>query len=88
MTSTKTPRAPGPIAAEDWFENNLQQVLKIVPKQKLICALGNYGYDWTVPLPDAKGHASQKVIDVESDQRAGGLAGGERFGGRPVFCRR
>ena len=55
---------PGPIAAEDWFENNLRRVLKIVPKQKLICALGNYGYDWTVPLPDAKGHASQKVIDV------------------------
>ncbi len=57
---------PGPIAAEDWFENNLQQVLKIVPKQRLICALGNYGYDWTMPLPDAKGHTSQKVIDVSS----------------------
>jgi cellulose synthase/poly-beta-1,6-N-acetylglucosamine synthase-like glycosyltransferase/peptidoglycan/xylan/chitin deacetylase (PgdA/CDA1 family)/spore germination protein YaaH len=57
---------PGPIAAEDWFENNLQQVLKIVPKQRLICALGNYGYDWTMPLPDTKGHTSQKVIDVSS----------------------
>jgi cellulose synthase/poly-beta-1,6-N-acetylglucosamine synthase-like glycosyltransferase/peptidoglycan/xylan/chitin deacetylase (PgdA/CDA1 family)/spore germination protein YaaH len=57
---------PGPIAAEDWFESNLQQVLKIVPKQRLICALGNYGYDWTMPLPDAKGHTSQKVIDVSS----------------------
>ncbi|HEX3471144.1 MAG TPA: polysaccharide deacetylase family protein, partial [Silvibacterium sp.] len=57
---------PGPVAAQDWFENNLQRVLKIVPKQKLICALGNYGYDWTVPLPDANGHASQKVINVDS----------------------
>src|SRR5882757_1288919 len=57
---------PGPIAAEDWFESNLQHVLKIVPKQRLICALGNYGYDWTMPLPDAKGHTSQKVIDVSS----------------------
>jgi len=56
--------APGPIAAQDWFENNLQQVLKIVPKQRLICALGNYGYDWTMPLPDAKGHTSQQVLDV------------------------
>jgi cellulose synthase/poly-beta-1,6-N-acetylglucosamine synthase-like glycosyltransferase/peptidoglycan/xylan/chitin deacetylase (PgdA/CDA1 family)/spore germination protein YaaH len=58
--------APGPIAAQSWFENNLQRVLKIVPKQRLICALGNYAYNWTVPLPDAKGHTSQKVIDVES----------------------
>jgi cellulose synthase/poly-beta-1,6-N-acetylglucosamine synthase-like glycosyltransferase/peptidoglycan/xylan/chitin deacetylase (PgdA/CDA1 family)/spore germination protein YaaH len=57
---------PGPIAAEDWFENNLQRVLKIVPKQRLICAIGNYAYDWTMPLPDAKGHASQKVLDVGS----------------------
>ena len=37
---------------EDWFEGNLQRVLKIVPKQKLICGIGNYAYDWTVPLPD------------------------------------
>ncbi len=57
---------PGPIAAEDWFENNLQRTLQIVPKQKLICAIGNYAYNWTVPLPDAKGHASQKVLDVDS----------------------
>jgi cellulose synthase/poly-beta-1,6-N-acetylglucosamine synthase-like glycosyltransferase/peptidoglycan/xylan/chitin deacetylase (PgdA/CDA1 family)/spore germination protein YaaH len=57
---------PGPIAAQDWFENNLQRVLKVVPKQRLICALGNYGYDWTVPLPDAKGHTSPKVLDVSS----------------------
>ena len=58
--------APGPIAAEDWFESNLQRVMKIVPKQRLICAIGNYGYDWTMPLPDAKGHTSQKVLDVSS----------------------
>ena len=54
---------PGPIAPEDWFENNLQRVLKIVPKQRLICAIGNYSYDWTVPLPDTRGHTPDKVID-------------------------
>src|ERR1700760_2763571 len=31
---------PGPIASQDWFEANLQRVLKVVPKQKLICAVG------------------------------------------------
>jgi spore germination protein YaaH len=43
---------PGPIAAQDWFENNLKRVLKIVPKEKVICALGNYGYNWTMSWPE------------------------------------
>jgi cellulose synthase/poly-beta-1,6-N-acetylglucosamine synthase-like glycosyltransferase/peptidoglycan/xylan/chitin deacetylase (PgdA/CDA1 family)/spore germination protein YaaH len=59
---------PGPIAAQDWFENNLQRALKLVPKQKIICAIGNYGYDWTVELP-AKGSKTKgepKVLSVDS----------------------
>ena len=43
--------ASGPIAAQDWFVDNLNTVLKVVPKEKIICALGSYGYDWTVQLP-------------------------------------
>ena len=42
---------PGPIASQDWFVANLTRVLKIVPKEKLICAIGNYGYDWTMSIP-------------------------------------
>ena len=42
---------PGPIASQDWFVANLQRVIKIVPKEKLLCALGNYGYDWTLSIP-------------------------------------
>ena len=38
---------PGPIASQDWFLDNLQQTLKIVPKEKIILAIGSYGYDWT-----------------------------------------
>ncbi|HEX3941408.1 MAG TPA: polysaccharide deacetylase family protein, partial [Acidobacteriaceae bacterium] len=55
---------PGPIASEDWFENNLKRVLQVVPKQKLICAIGNYGYDWTMSIP-ARGH-TPKVLNVDS----------------------
>ena len=44
---------PGPIASQDWFVGNLVRVLKIVPKEKLICAIGNYGYDWTLTIPTA-----------------------------------
>ncbi len=42
---------PGPIASQDWFVDNLQQTLKSVPKEKVICAVGSYGYDWTTALP-------------------------------------
>ncbi len=45
---------PGPIASQPWFVGNLQRVLKVVPKEKLICALGNYGYDWTLSIPKDK----------------------------------
>jgi peptidoglycan-N-acetylglucosamine deacetylase len=42
---------PGPLASQDWFIDNLKTVLKVVPKEKLICAMGSYGWDWTTTLP-------------------------------------
>src|SRR5271165_3797068 len=64
---------PGPIAAQSWFIANLQRALKIVPREKIICAIGNYGYDWTMSMPEApKGSNGRKatapkpqVIDTE-----------------------
>ena len=41
----------GPVAGQDWFENNLKAIMKVVPRDKIICSIGNYGYDWTFPLP-------------------------------------
>ena len=37
---------PGPVASHDWFVGNLESALKEIPKDKLIVAIGNYGYDW------------------------------------------
>ncbi|MDE1156265.1 MAG: glycosyltransferase [Acidobacteriaceae bacterium] len=47
---------PGAIAGQDWFENNLRNLLTLVPREKIICSIGNYGYDWTtaMPSPDSK----------------------------------
>ncbi len=65
---------PGPIAAQSWFINNLQRALKVVPREKIICAIGNYGYDWTMSMPEApkdkhgrpKGKAPKpQVVDTE-----------------------
>ena len=33
---------------------NLARALKSVPLNKLICAVGNYGYDWEMSIPDPK----------------------------------
>ena len=60
---------PGPIASQTWFLANLTRVLKVVPKEKLICALGNYAYDWTLSIPAApkRGQkpAKPQVVDTE-----------------------
>jgi cellulose synthase/poly-beta-1,6-N-acetylglucosamine synthase-like glycosyltransferase/peptidoglycan/xylan/chitin deacetylase (PgdA/CDA1 family)/spore germination protein YaaH len=58
---------PGPIASQEWFVGNLRRVLKIVPKEKLICAVGNYGYDWTMSIPNPKDrrHPKPKVLHTE-----------------------
>ena len=73
---------PGPIAAQDWFENNLKRVLKVVPKEKLICAIGNYGYDWTMSLPTRVTRPRQ---GAECGQH---LSAGRMAGGLGCECRR
>lgn len=36
----------GPIAPESWVLSQLDSLLKVVPKDKLVLAVGNYAYDW------------------------------------------
>jgi cellulose synthase/poly-beta-1,6-N-acetylglucosamine synthase-like glycosyltransferase/peptidoglycan/xylan/chitin deacetylase (PgdA/CDA1 family)/spore germination protein YaaH len=52
---------PGPVASQEWFVGNLSRVLKSVPKNKIICALGNYGYDWTMSIPARPKRGSRKA---------------------------
>jgi len=61
---------PGPVAGQDWFENNLRNAMKIVPREKIICSIGNYGYDWTSPLPPLPG-ARRKGHPVAKPKAAG-----------------
>ncbi|MBZ5513571.1 MAG: glycosyltransferase, partial [Acidobacteriia bacterium] len=42
-----TTSSAGPIASQEWFVRNLQAILRLVPREKLIVAVGNYAYDWT-----------------------------------------
>jgi peptidoglycan-N-acetylglucosamine deacetylase len=40
--------ASGPVASQDWFVNNLKFAVNVIPREKLICAIANYGYDWVL----------------------------------------
>ncbi len=59
----------GPVASQDWFEQNLTFAEKVIPKEKIICAIANYGYDWvlkpkTGPLPPDERDKTVSVQDA------------------------
>ena len=37
---------PGPIAAQDWFVQQIEDARRAIPSNKLAVALGSYAYDW------------------------------------------
>ncbi len=53
---------PGPIAAQDWFVENLRQILKIVPAQKIVVGIANYAYDWAEATKKSPQHAEEFSI--------------------------
>ncbi|OLD18772.1 MAG: hypothetical protein AUI91_09935 [Acidobacteria bacterium 13_1_40CM_3_56_11] len=73
---------PGPIAAQDWFMENLRQVREVVPAQKIIVGIANYAYDWAAApkkgyetaeewsVQEALLHAEESDADVEFDSNS------------------
>jgi cellulose synthase/poly-beta-1,6-N-acetylglucosamine synthase-like glycosyltransferase/peptidoglycan/xylan/chitin deacetylase (PgdA/CDA1 family) len=70
---------PGPIAAQDWFAENLRQVVEVVPAQKIVVGIANYAYDWAAApkkrygaaeefsIQEALLHADESDANVEFD---------------------
>jgi peptidoglycan-N-acetylglucosamine deacetylase len=70
---------PGPIASQDWYVENLRQVMEDVPAQKIIAAVGSYAYDWSeaaakanepaqsLTIQEALLHAYESETQVEFD---------------------
>ena len=54
----------GPIASQDWFVKNIEIAKKSIPQDKLICAIGNYGYDWTQKPRKGRLPAGSKDFNV------------------------
>ena len=48
---------PGPIASDAWFAERLGATLSGIPADRIIVALGNYGYDWH------GGHADSMTVE-------------------------
>jgi cellulose synthase/poly-beta-1,6-N-acetylglucosamine synthase-like glycosyltransferase/spore germination protein YaaH/peptidoglycan/xylan/chitin deacetylase (PgdA/CDA1 family) len=46
--------ASGPVASQDWFVQNLSFAETVIPKEKIICAIANYGYDWVLKPKQGK----------------------------------
>jgi cellulose synthase/poly-beta-1,6-N-acetylglucosamine synthase-like glycosyltransferase/peptidoglycan/xylan/chitin deacetylase (PgdA/CDA1 family)/spore germination protein YaaH len=71
------PSSPaGPIAPQDWFVRDIQNIVKLVPPEKLVMGIANYGYDWPakskkVPNPLAQAVTFQQgvitAVESESD---------------------
>jgi len=53
----------GPVASQDWFTSNLTKIKKVVPLDKLICAIANYGYDWVQKPKRGKLPAGERDIN-------------------------
>ena len=66
---------PGPIAAQDWFVRNIENILKIVPADKIVMGIANYGYDWPqkskkVPHPVAQAVTFQQGVVTAEESEA------------------
>jgi cellulose synthase/poly-beta-1,6-N-acetylglucosamine synthase-like glycosyltransferase/peptidoglycan/xylan/chitin deacetylase (PgdA/CDA1 family)/spore germination protein YaaH len=53
--------SPGPIAPQDWFARNIENMAKIVPPDKLVMGIANYGYDWPAKSPENPNRVAKAV---------------------------
>ncbi|HWA63658.1 MAG TPA: glycosyl hydrolase family 18 protein, partial [Caulobacteraceae bacterium] len=53
---------PGPAAGQDWYEAIIEQDFKKLDPAHTIVALGDYGYDWTLPDATQPGRADTEVF--------------------------
>ena len=72
--------APGPIASQEWFVENLRQIKEVVPPQKIVVGIANYAYDWgetdkkntwsgaEYSVQEALLHAFESETDVDFDE--------------------
>jgi cellulose synthase/poly-beta-1,6-N-acetylglucosamine synthase-like glycosyltransferase/peptidoglycan/xylan/chitin deacetylase (PgdA/CDA1 family)/spore germination protein YaaH len=60
----------GPIASQAWFEQKANEVYGAVPANKVVLALGSYGYDWKGGKPNAESLTYEKAVVTARDEGA------------------
>jgi len=66
--------ASGPVASQDWFVQNLTYAKSVIPQDKIICAIANYGYDWVLKpkkgkLPEGEHDSTVSVQEAWLEAR-------------------
>ena len=59
---------PGAVAGQDWFTRNLQEAIKLIPKEKIVVAVANYGYDWAMKPGQKKRTPPESVHNVSAQE--------------------
>ncbi len=62
--------APGPIAAQDWFDTNLRSAMRVIPHNKLMLGLANYAYDWPAGERASTISVQQALLDADESGSA------------------
>jgi len=57
------PHDAGPVASQSWYDTQARRAAQFVPTNKLILAVGGYGYDWNDGSPNEGGY-EQTFQDV------------------------
>lgn len=57
----------GPVAAQDWFSALIRKRAREIPPDKLVIALGNYGYDWVDGKKSGDALSYQEAVTTASE---------------------
>ena len=59
----------GPLCGAPWFSDALDRAVLAIPPRKLVCGIGQYGYDWTGGRPPADALTYQQALSTAADER-------------------
>ncbi len=76
---------PGPVASEQWFEDHLDQLAKIIPPEKTVIGMGAYGYDWIIGSSTSSEVGFNEVMSRSLLNSPGGKVEWDSDQGNPVL---
>ena len=75
----------GPVASEGWYERKAVAALSAIPADKLILAVGAYGYDWNDAEPGIKAQEMTFQEVMSASRRSSRAVTFDRVSGNPYL---